>query len=297
MGHAAHLDVLSQDTDAVSGMLTAIQDFVRDSFAKDAADRGGNLESVEVGEQTVWIMRKEHAMLACVIRGVAPRALRDELSDVLNDIDNQFAKAIAEFSGDEADMFGVEELLQNCLRDQRQSGVATASKTGGAAMAPAVLGVVAVALLAYWGLHAWAESRRVDTLAKSLDDAPGIVVLDLAESGGRLRIKALRDPLAAPAQSYAASGGFEPGDVVFELTPYQSLEPEMIKRRAAQWLRPPPGVSLRLTAGMIFASGEAPVEWFERVGAFGGNVPGLGMLDLHAVKVQQGTSAAAGASN
>lgn len=276
MGHAAHLDVITQDTDAVSGMLTAIQDFVRDSFAKDATDRGGNLESVQVGEQTVWIMSREDAMLACVIRGVAPLELREELGEVLNEIHRQFGDKIDRFSGAPSDMIGVEDVLQQCLRDQRQSGAES--------MVPAVLGVLVAALLAYWGLHAWSESRRVDALAQSLDDAPGIVVLELAERGGRLRVKALFDPLATPAASYAAAGGFEPGEVVFELTPFQSLAPEMVKRRAEQWLRPPPGVSLRLTAGILFASGEAPADWLEGVRALGNHIPGLGRLDLHGVR-------------
>ncbi len=43
-----------QDVDLVSGMLTAIQDFVHDSFG---AERSDALDSMQVGELTVWIER------------------------------------------------------------------------------------------------------------------------------------------------------------------------------------------------------------------------------------------------
>ena len=54
----------------VAGMLSAIQDFARDSFktGKDAA-----LEEFRVGELQVWIASGRIAYLAAVIRGNPPR--------------------------------------------------------------------------------------------------------------------------------------------------------------------------------------------------------------------------------
>ena len=63
----------TQDSDMVAGMLSAIQDFARDSF-KTGNDEA--LEEFRVGELQVWIASGAHAYLAAVIRGNPPRDLR-----------------------------------------------------------------------------------------------------------------------------------------------------------------------------------------------------------------------------
>src|SRR5690606_28059021 len=59
----------AQDGALVSGMLTAIEDFVEDSFG---ADEDETLESLQVGELTVWLEAGPYALLAAVIRGIPP---------------------------------------------------------------------------------------------------------------------------------------------------------------------------------------------------------------------------------
>ena len=72
-----------QDVDLVSGMLTAIQDFVHDSFGAEKSDA---LDSMQVGELTVWIERGSQAVLAAVFRGNAPGELRRLMQDALDSI-------------------------------------------------------------------------------------------------------------------------------------------------------------------------------------------------------------------
>ena len=71
--HVTSDPALSKDSDMVAGMLSAIQDFARDSFAtgEDAA-----LEEFRVGELQVWIVPGRHAYLAAVIRGNPSLELR-----------------------------------------------------------------------------------------------------------------------------------------------------------------------------------------------------------------------------
>src|SRR5262245_50811213 len=60
-----------RDADMVSGMLTAIRDFVKDSFGVAGDDA---LEGLKVGELSIWIEQGPRAVLAGVVRGVAPRS-------------------------------------------------------------------------------------------------------------------------------------------------------------------------------------------------------------------------------
>ena len=75
MSHVHHEASKIKDSDAVSAMFTAIQDFVKESFSPD---RTGRLESADMGDFTLWAVHGPHALLVCVIRGIPPRSLRGD---------------------------------------------------------------------------------------------------------------------------------------------------------------------------------------------------------------------------
>lgn len=66
------------DAEMISAMLTAIQEFVRESFG---VREGEGLEAVQVGELSVWIEQGPHAILACIVRGSAPPELKTICED------------------------------------------------------------------------------------------------------------------------------------------------------------------------------------------------------------------------
>ena len=72
----------------VSGMLTAIRDFVQDSF-KVGEDEG--LQTLKVGDLSVWIEQGPHALLAVVVRGAAPPSLRTALQQALEAVHAQYS--------------------------------------------------------------------------------------------------------------------------------------------------------------------------------------------------------------
>src|SRR5271165_1171151 len=88
LGHAAAPSIAMQDPSLISGMLSAIQGFVRDSF--DAA-KGQGIERMNVGDLDVWVEEGPYAILATVIRGVAPRELRDRMAEVLANIHREYS--------------------------------------------------------------------------------------------------------------------------------------------------------------------------------------------------------------
>ena len=97
LAHAASPDLKVTDADLISGMLTAIQDFVGDSFAPTEA--GGALRTFSVGEVTVMVERGPQAALAAVVRGQAPETLLPRLQDTLETVHLQFP-GLAEYNGD-----------------------------------------------------------------------------------------------------------------------------------------------------------------------------------------------------
>src|ERR1700685_2990662 len=87
----------TKDPEMVSGMLTAIQDFVRDSVSGAESE---NLETVRMGEIEVVLAYGPDAILAGFVRGVAPRRLNRVFQGALDSLEQKKAEALRGFSGD-----------------------------------------------------------------------------------------------------------------------------------------------------------------------------------------------------
>ncbi|MEK7236435.1 MAG: OmpA family protein, partial [Nitrospirota bacterium] len=94
--HVASDTAIIHDQQLVSGMLTAIQAFVQDTFS---TPREQTLNTLEVGECRVLIEQGSQAILACVVRGTAPGYLRAQVQQTLESIQLDYADAFAAFDG------------------------------------------------------------------------------------------------------------------------------------------------------------------------------------------------------
>jgi outer membrane protein OmpA-like peptidoglycan-associated protein len=115
--HVASPQAISKDPEMVSGMLTAIQDFIADSFAVNQTD---TLRTMTLGELTVLLEHGPHAVLAMVVRGTVPSDLPNVLMETSSSIHCQYAPLFKAFNGD-ADPFAItENLLADCLKSQQK---------------------------------------------------------------------------------------------------------------------------------------------------------------------------------
>ena len=127
LAHAAADEAHARDPDLVSAMLTAISDFVTDSF--DAAGEGG-LRNFSVGDRTVLVEAGPAGLLAAVVRGQAPASLFERLQEALELIHLRFRGSLAEFDGDAARFEAALPILEDCLETVLDSDQ---GKTRGAA--------------------------------------------------------------------------------------------------------------------------------------------------------------------
>ena len=91
--HVAAEDLKVPDADLISSMLSAIQDFVRDSFEPT---QGGTLRMFSVGDHTVQVEAGPRALLAVVIRGQAPDTVLRRQQDTLEAVHLEFASQLGE---------------------------------------------------------------------------------------------------------------------------------------------------------------------------------------------------------
>jgi OOP family OmpA-OmpF porin len=273
--HVMATNVAAQDADMVSGMLTAIQDFVHDSFSSSEGDQ---LETMQVGELTVWIEQGPLAILAGVIRGTAPQELRDVFRATIENIHLQYHDALAEFSGDAAVFEPAKPLLEDCLDSQFESGQQqSASLKRQLVPLFAIAGVVVLALL-LWGFFAWRSARRWDAYVERVRSEPGVVVTEAGKRDGKYFINGLRDPLARDPATLLPEAKVDAANVVGRWQPFQALSPEFVLARAQQLLEPPATVKLGVEGGVLEAEGFASRQWITETRRVVRFVPGLSQL-------------------
>ena len=236
-----------------SAMLTAITDFVRDSFATEGGD---TLDALRVGDLAVSIEEGPHAILACVVRGSAPYSVRAIFQSALESVHLQLGAELEAFNGDSAG-------FERARPIPRPASSRSIGKRG--ARAPIAVGwsvgVVLLLAVGVWAFLAARDRRRWAAYVDSLRAEPGIVVLASERRGGRFFVGGLRDPLARDPATLVASTGLNPGSIDSRWEPYQGLHPPFIAARARDLLRPPPTVTLAYDNGVLTASGAASERW------------------------------------
>ena len=258
VSHVHHEASSIKDSEAVSAMFTAIQDFVKESFSPD---RSGRLETADMGDFTVWAVHGPHALLVCVIRGVPPAALRGELSSILERIQFRYGDSIRHYVGDTSTVQGVEEELQECLAFEAQQAKDSEKRGQSAALIIALLAIAAAII--YFGVNNWMAERQYQKLATTINSTPGVFLAELKRDGKVFTVRGLRDPLALSLENIAATAGLESSQIISELQPYQSLESEITLLRAQALLNIPATVSASTGEQLITLSGTASQEWID----------------------------------
>src|SRR4029453_15720016 len=217
----------AQDPDLVSAMLTAIRDFVGDSF-KVRDDEG--LQTLKVGELSVWVEQGPHALLAVVVRGTAPPALRAALQQALESVHAQYSDLLGSFDGNAAGLQGRPPLLETCFQQEFRG------RNRRATLSPTAQVVTVLILLALgtWMFFALRARSRWNGYLTALRDEPGIVVVSTGREGGRFVVSGLRDPLARDPAVLLAPSNLAREDVVGRWELYQALHPALVIARARQ---------------------------------------------------------------
>ncbi|MBK7106881.1 MAG: OmpA family protein [Ignavibacteriae bacterium] len=88
----------SVDADLISGMLTAIKNFVADSFKSDSGNQ--NLYEIQYGDSKIILERGRYSYLAAVILGQEPVSIHSKLNELNTEIHKKYHKNLREFDGD-----------------------------------------------------------------------------------------------------------------------------------------------------------------------------------------------------
>ena len=277
LAHVTAPDLNVPDADLISGMLTAIQDFVRDSFRPG---EGGTLSTFTVGEHTVHVEAGPRALIAGVIRGQCPESVPLRLERTLEQIHLEYATQLSDFEGDAVPFASAAPLLEENL----ETVLATHRGTNRVAVVWLrwAVPLAAIALLAI-GLAtaSWLRWRRA---VRAMEAEPGFVVVDASRSWRRWHFRGLKDPIARDPRAVLTAVGLTPPTIAGEWKPYLSLDSTMIVARARQTLAAPASVTTGLAGDTLRVAGNASLNWLSKLRG-GLPIAGVAHVDLSAVRV------------
>jgi outer membrane protein OmpA-like peptidoglycan-associated protein len=277
--HVAAPEVIAQDPQLVSGMLSAIQDFVRDSFEGTNKSGGSGIDTLRLGDMLLWCEEGPFAFLAAVIRGNPPEWLHAVLRETLSDIHDQFRSPLEEFEGDSATLGDLFTPLERNLKQQERPREKQLSPWLW------ILPLVLLLITAAWVIRRTIIRLRVESYVERLRAEPGIVVADSELRNGKWQVSGLRDPLAADPGLVMSQSGLDAKQVAGHWESYQALNPAIVLRRLAASLNPPPSVSLSLKGDTVEVTGSVPQYWVERAKALVAALPaGSPKVDFSALR-------------
>ena len=86
------------DTDILSSMLVAVQEFVRDAFPSD--EKEGNVEEIRLGELRIVVYKGKFISLAAIISGDDPEGMSHQLAQCIEKMESEQETKLAKWNGD-----------------------------------------------------------------------------------------------------------------------------------------------------------------------------------------------------
>jgi hypothetical protein len=98
LARSGQVEAQKGDSDLISGLLTAIRDFARDSFGESNTPQ--ELDEIQYGDQRIIIHSGRHAYVAAVTKGVEPGWFRARLRKAVSELHIEFTEPLRAYDGD-----------------------------------------------------------------------------------------------------------------------------------------------------------------------------------------------------
>lgn len=270
--HVVAGSTIVQDADMVSGMLTAIQDFVHDSFTSTEQSA---LDTLHVGDLTVWVEQGPRAVLAGVIRGTPPQEARQVFQSAIESIHFDMGEELEIFEGNAAPFVKCRPRLEECLLIQYSQPLQAKKKITPFQILVGALCLILLVLGFFYVRH----YLRWQNYLERLRNEPGIVVTSEERGWFKDSIEGLRDPLAKDPVKLLSDSKLDASKVISDWRPYISVEPLLVITRAKNLLNAPSSVDFTFADGVLKAKGNASPQWVEQAQRLAQLVPGVTKFD------------------
>ncbi|MFA3792745.1 OmpA family protein [Aliiglaciecola sp. SL4] len=253
----------SADGDLVSAMLTAINDFVSDSFNPQQESPEQNLEVIKTEDFSLVIKRGPKLLLVAAVTGNIPQDISTKFQITNEYIHKLYAKEIANFNGDTMVFEPATQQLQDCLV-AKMHPEALKKKNKKPIMA---IGLVIILLVGFGflGFHNYQQNQLVARIAQ-IGQQPGIVTRKVERTGWQdIALSILRDPDAIEVEKWLTEQSIDASKILLLEKQYLSLEASLIKTRLKTILAKYPQIE---------------VDWQQKIPVLTGSLPNVQRLAL-----------------
>ena len=83
------------DSDVLSGMLVAVQEFIKDSFRGEK----GALNEIKFGDVTIVVMEGQWTIVACLVRGKKLTDIQPQISAAMQEVETKYGDLLMNWDG------------------------------------------------------------------------------------------------------------------------------------------------------------------------------------------------------
>jgi OOP family OmpA-OmpF porin len=290
--HVSIENAVTKDSDAVSAMLTAIESFVVESFTKNEREEG--LDRITVGERIIYLEHGPYAVVAAVIRGVAPPEYRHTLKEINEELHALEPQHLQSFDGNTQDAPVIRPfLLRGLEREYITADVAIEE------LPPKTINtkkqhkkwflwtILSMLLLGILGLFIQHQRQHVqlEKLLNLLATTPGIMISHTVTSNKPWQLHGLRDPNAVNPQLLAQKFSAIRDQLQFHLEPFISLDERVVTSRAIAELKIPHSIHTRVAGSVLHLSGFVPLDWYLSFVNTQPSIAGISRLDTSQLRL------------
>ncbi len=246
----------STNADMVSSMLSAIKDFVQDSFK---TKENPELQTMKIGNLTILIEQGPHAIIAAVVEGNVADEYEILLKETIENIHLAFAFELEHFKGDTAPFTENDRFMRQCLQKEVKE---KKRKKPVFVLILLLLFLLALAYLVYVTVDTRVHFNK---LVRSVQSTNGLVITEKGKHWfGKYYLYGLRDPMAKDPSLLVKQSEIDTDRITFSFKSYLSPDKESVLKRAAKVLSPPKTVSLDYRNGTLIISGKSDSNWMKQ---------------------------------
>lgn len=276
--HESNEQSVNLEADMISGMLTAIRDFVNDSFKSKSS---GSLDEIQVGKFNLLIEQGPYAIVAAVIEGQPPADFRVTLMETIEAVHFNHAFDLEKFDGNTDVFTHTSKFLRNCLIQEKKE------KNGRIPWPLLIVSMLVLSAAAYFIYSHYTSNKRFTAFVAQLDALPGYYVIQSGKKSGKYYVKGLKDIEAFPYDELLIQNAIDTNDLQLAFEPYLSLDKEIVIKRFSADFQPLSSVQISYRNGTLTLSGSAPSQWINDVVTQKNRIFGVHTININAMNVDE----------
>ena len=255
------IDDLLKDNNAISAMLTIIQDFIGDSLQSSASS---SLTSVVINNKVVTITTGPTAFLATVIKGSPTEKFNERSQKLIENIHADFSDHLSDENSSQ-DILG----LADYLRPHLVIKTVTESNKKTNWWPWIIAMILIISMVSYW---VYSRKQQFNDVVKTAHAIDGLSVQSITRNYSGFQIQGLVDPLADISS-------LNRNDITLTTKPFISLDPEIIDKRVNNITEKYNGIKAHIDNQTVNLSGSITPKNYEKLFLQINNVYGVSKIN------------------